>query len=39
MSAAQWFRGAEIHALLAREARLAQIVDAHDDRLDLSGSW
>jgi hypothetical protein len=38
MSVEQWFRAAEIHALLAVEARLAQIVDAHDDRPDLIGS-
>jgi hypothetical protein len=35
MSAEQWFRAAEVHALLAIEARLAQIVGSHADRLDF----
>ena len=35
MSAEQWFRAAQVHALLAIEARLAQIVDSHIDRSDL----
>jgi len=38
MSAEQWFRSAEVHALLAIEARLAQIVDSHGDRLNFIGS-
>jgi hypothetical protein len=38
MSAEQWFRAAQVHALLAIEARLAQIVDSHADRLGLIGS-
>jgi hypothetical protein len=38
MSAEQWFRAAQVHALLAIEARLAQIVDSHGDRLGLIGS-
>jgi hypothetical protein len=38
MSAEQWFRAAEIHALLAIEARLAQIVDRHSDLPDLVAS-
>ncbi len=38
MSAEQWFRAAQVHALLAIEARLAQIVDSHSDRLGLLGS-
>jgi hypothetical protein len=38
MSAEQWFRAAQVHALLAIEARLAQIVDSHSDRLGLIGS-
>ena len=31
MSPEQWFRTAEIHALLAIEARLSQLVGAPDD--------
>jgi hypothetical protein len=38
MSADQWFRAAQVHALLAIEARLAQIVDSHGDRLGLIAS-
>ena len=38
MSAEQWFRAAQVHALLALEARLAQIVDSRGDRLGLLGS-
>src|ERR1700730_5793066 len=38
MSAEQWFRAAQVHALLAIEARIAQIVDSHADRLGLIGS-
>ena len=38
MSVEQRFRAAEIHALLAIEVRLAQIVDSHADRLDFIGS-
>lgn len=37
MSAEQWFRAAEVHALLAIEARLAQLIDARA-ALDLIGS-
>jgi hypothetical protein len=29
MSAEQWFRAAEVHALLAIEARLAQFLGSH----------
>ena len=35
MSAEQWFRAAEIHALLAIEARLAQLVHSNDERMDF----
>ncbi len=38
MSAEQWFCAAQVHALLAIEARLAQIVGAHADPLDLVAS-
>jgi hypothetical protein len=38
MSTEQWFRTGEIHALLAIEARLAQIVDHHAARPDLVAS-
>ena len=38
MSADQWFRAAQVHALLAIEARLAQIVDRHSDLPDLVAS-
>lgn len=31
MSTEQWFRAAEIHVLLAIEARLSQLVGAPDD--------
>ena len=36
MSAEQWFRAAQVHALLAIEQRLAQIADRHGNRADLS---
>ena len=35
MSADQWFRAAEIHALLAIEARLTQIIDGERYRHGL----
>ncbi len=38
MSAEQWFRAAQVHALLAIEARLAQIVESQADRLNFIGS-
>ena len=38
LSAEQWFRAAEVHALLAIEARLAQLFE-HRDRPDLIASW
>ena len=38
LSADQWVRAAQVHALLAIEQRLAQIVDRHDTRGDLSPS-
>ena len=38
MSAEQWFRAAQVHALLAIDARLAQLVDCHADRPDLVGT-
>jgi hypothetical protein len=37
MSTEQWFRAAQVHALLAIEARLEQIVGLHSDRPDLIG--
>jgi hypothetical protein len=37
MSAEQWFRAAEVHALLAIEARLGQLVGV-PGTLDLIGS-
>jgi hypothetical protein len=36
MSAEQWFRAAEIHALLAIEARLAQFLGSHALQPDLA---
>ena len=39
MSAEQWFRAAEVHALLAIEARLAQLVERGESRPDLVASW
>jgi hypothetical protein len=38
MSADQSFRVAQIHALLAIDARLAQLVDDHATERDLVGS-
>ena len=38
MSAEQWVRAAQVHALLAIEQRLAQIADRHGARADLSPS-
>jgi hypothetical protein len=36
-SAEQWFRAAEVHALLAIEARLAQLVGDRPDRIPWEG--
>ncbi len=38
MSAEQWFRAAQVHALLAIEARLAQLVDHHTAREELTAT-
>lgn len=38
MSIEQGFRAAEVHALLAIEARLGELVDASDVRMDVLAS-